>query len=654
MRMRKVGFLLLVISAALMTCTRTPKIPTRLFRLIDHLNRQNILQSPVSQITLTPQTQDRIFPVKSYPLTDSGSGDNPYGLKRKLQMEGEERNIIFSPPGSEFQFFPKLTRDSKLEFGIGIIRQGDSQPSPTAAREEDQGINFLITLESQDRKRTIFQKYLSLPSGREGPEFIFSRQTIVLPYEMEDAILTLSTQGDGYHFSFWINPVVYRAASATRRVILISIDTLRADHLGCYGYARETSPHIDALAADSAKFNNTYASSPWTLPSHVSLLTSLHGIHHQVYYDDEKIPVELITLADQFREAGFFCSAITGGGFVSSVYGFSKGFDTYNEGEGGVFRQDSAERVFRAASIWIEQHEDRDFFLFIHTYQPHSPYACPNPYNVMFLNEQSKVANIELIGHLGGKNSIFKPLSEDKRRNIIDLYDGEIRYTDDKLIGPLISRLKERGLYEGAMIIFTSDHGEEFFEHGGWGHGHSVYDESLKVPLLIKFPGSKFRGENWNNIVSLVDIMPTVLDEMEIDYSGLELDGKSLFPVLQGKEHKDRAFLADVGGNLMNSHIPQRIATNLGKEKLIVSQRFTPEDLDFFAFPPPQPGPVELYDLLHDPTEKSNSVNERSEFVSRMVKALNDFYSQAKKIKVGKARVDERLRDQLKALGYLK
>ena len=654
MRMRKVIFLLLVISAALLTCTRSPERPSRLFRLIDHLNQENILQSPVSQITLTPQTQDQVFPIKSYPLTDSGSGDNPYGLKRKLQMEAEERNIIFSPPGSKFQFFPKLTKDSKLEFGIGIIRQRESQPDSAVAIEEDQGINFLITLESQGRKRTIFQKYLSLLSGQEAPEFSFFLQNIELPYEMEDAILTLSTKGEGYHFSFWINPVVYRAASDTRRVILISIDTLRADHLGCYGYDRETSPHIDALAADSAKFNNTYASSPWTLPSHVSLLTSLHGVHHQVYYDDEKMPVELITLADQFREAGFSCGAITGGGFVSSVYGFSKGFDTYNEGEGGVFRQDSAEMVFRAASEWIEKHEDRDFFLFIHTYQPHSPYACPLPYNVMFLNEQSKVGHIDLIGHLGGKNSIFKPLPEDERRNIVALYDGEIRYTDDKLIDPLISQLKERGLYDGSMIIFTSDHGEEFFEHGGWGHGHSVYDESLKVPLLIKFPGSKFKGENWDNIVSLVDIMPTVMDEMEIDYAGLEIDGKSLFPVLQRKEREDRTFLADVGGNLMNSHIPQKIATNQEQEKLIVSRRFTPEDLDFFAFPPPQSGPVELYDLLRDPAEKRNRVNERSEFVSRMVKTLNDFYSQAKKIKVGKARVDERLRDQLKALGYLK
>lgn len=651
---RKVVFLLVLITAMGLTCSHNPEQSSRIFRLIDHLRQENILQTPVSRITALSQSQAQIYPAQSYPLPDSGIGDNPYDLKRKLRLGAAERNIIFSPPGSEFRFFPKLTPDSKLEFGIGIVKKEESQLDRSLETEDDEGINFLITLESQGRKRTIFQKYLSLPSGPEDPDFAFFRHSLELPYEMEDALLTLSTQGKGYHYAFWANPVVYQAAGATRRVILISIDTLRADHLGCYGYDRETSPHIDALAADSAKFDNTYAASPWTLPSHVSLFTSLYGVHHQVYYDDETIPVELVTLADRLRKAGFSCGAITGGGFVSSIYGFSKGFDVYSEGEGGVFHQDSAERVFGSASAWIEQHKDRDFFLFIHTYQPHSPYACPPPYKVMFLNERSKVGHIDLIGHLGGKNSIFKPLPEDERQNIVDLYDGEIRYTDDKLLGPLMARLKEMGLYEETMIVFTSDHGEEFFDHGGWGHGHSVYDESLKVPLLIKFPGSKFQGESWENIVSLVDIMPTILDEMRIDFSGSEFDGQSLFPVLERNENEDRTFMADVGANLMNSHIPQRIATNQGKEKLIVNQKFTPQDLDFFAFPPPPTDPVELYDLRLDPGEKSNKVNEKTGFVSRLVKELNDYYSQAQKRKVGKARVDERLRNQLRALGYLK
>jgi arylsulfatase A-like enzyme len=518
----------------------------------------------------------------------------------------------------------------------------------------EKDVNFMVVLETEGRKRTVFQHYLSPPPVEDGETISFLRQRLDLP-QANNIRLSLITEGDSENLAFWYNPVLFPRGKNSINVILISVDTLRSDHLGCYGYKRETSPHIDSLADDSVMFWNVYASSPWTLPSHVSMLTALHGVHHQVYQDDERMDPAILTLADLLRENHFFCTAFTGGGFVSSVYGFSKGFDMYQEGGGGVHRQNSAEYLSGLVAEWLEQHsKDKNFFLFLHTYQPHDPYACPEPFKDMFLSEDAKWGDINLMGHLGGRPNMFKPLPEAERQNIVDLYDGEVRYTDEGLIGPLLEKLKRLDLYDSTLIVFTSDHGEEFYDHKSWGHGHQLYDESLKVPLLMKFPGSRFRGSKISNIVSLVDVMPTILEELGIDCSEHSLDGKSLFPVIKGEDREDRSFWADIGDNVLDSHVPQKISTNSGYEKIILNKRYTKEGLTFFEFPPPETGPVELYDLKNDPSEKQNIADSRVELVNRLIRAIEGLYGEARKRKSLKPKIDEALKEQLRALGYIK
>lgn len=648
------ALVLLVLFLSVGGCSTAPEPPAKIYRCIDHLNQSNIIRTPLEMLSENQEIPSHHYPLKSSPMLDAGVGENPLLLKRKLRLGGAERNAIFSPPDSEYTFTVSLTKDSVFEFGFGIIRDESSELLAASLEGNSRGVNFIITLEIEGRKKTVFQQYLPPPELQNGQGFSFIRQSVELPYQMEDAVLTLRTQGDQPHFSFWTNPILYPQQRISHNVILISVDTLRADHLGCYGYERDTSPNIDALAEDSFVFLNTYASSPWTLPSHVSMLTSLHGVRHQVYHEDERMDPSLITLADIFRKNQFMCAAFTGGGFVSAAYGFSKGFDSYNEGVGGVFHQNSAERVFRAVSDWIDRQLERDFFLFIHTYQPHSPYACPPPYKVMFLNEHSQFGHVDLIQHIGGKEGIFRPLPDAERQNIVDLYDGEIRYTDEKLIGPLINKLKSTGLYDRTLIIFTSDHGEEFYDHGGWGHGHSLYDESLRVPLILKFPKADFQGRRADTVVSLIDIMPTAIEVMGLNASELEIDGRSLMPIIKSKEEKDRVFIADIGSNVLDSHIPQRIATNRERYKLILSQAYTPEDYDFFAHPPPGIGPVELYDLKNDFREDSNIANNHPQLANDIIRWLNDYYAQVKKMQTGKAQIDQAVREQLKALGYIK
>jgi arylsulfatase A-like enzyme len=655
--MRKITSLVSIIISILILgsvdCKQEQISEFEVYRLIDHLNVENVLLSPHKNLLGLSQESEAAFPAKSYPLLDLGVGDNPFSLKRKLKLGGRDLNVIISPPQSQYAFNIDLCESSVLDFGVGIVREFNSEEE-FERNSEEKGVNFMVVLESESRKRIVFQHYLPPPPVEEWETVSFLRYSVDLP-RAENIRLSLITEGTTENMAFWYNPVLYQKGKNSINVLLISVDTLRADHLGCYGYKRETSPNIDSLASDSVTFLNVYASSPWTLPSHVSMLTSLHGVHHQVYQDDEKMDPDILTLADLLRQNHFFCTAFTGGGFVSSVYGFSKGFDMYQEGGGGVHRQDAAEYLNRLVSEWLDTYSmDKNFFLFVHTYQPHDPYACPKPFKDMFLPEEAKWRHINLMGHLGGRSNLFRPLSEVERQNIIDLYDGEVRYTDEALIGPLIAKLKQLNLYDRTLIAFTSDHGEEFYDHNSWGHGHQLYDESLKVPLLVKFPGSKFRGTKISNIVTLVDVMPTILDELRIDYSELLLDGKSLFPVIQGKDKGDRSFLADIGNNVLNSHVPQKISTNSGTEKFILNRKFAEEDLSFFKYPPPKTGPVELYELANDPQERHNIADKRATLVNQLIRTIDDLYKQARKRKPLKPEIDEDLKEQLRALGYIK
>ena len=647
-----VTFILLALFLLFNSCQKGPERDFKVYRLIDHLKEENILSSPLIPASpLTDLEARKFYPLNFRPLLDLGIGEDPYGIKMKLYLGGVDFNVIFAPPRSEFSYTLSLPQRAVLDFGIGIVRDENSE---RLILDKEKGVNFLITLEHKGRKKTIFQNYVNLPSGQEEDVFFLFRHKIELPRLAKEAQLSLLTQGEKGVFSFWYNPVVYRPPEERKNVILICLDTLRADHLGCYGYPRKTSPNIDSLTTDSALFLNTYASSPWTLPSHVSLFTSLSGVQHQVYYHDEKMDPSLVTLAEILRQHYFFCPAFTGGGFVNPEYGFSKGFDVYYTGEGGVYYHNSAQLVYQIVSQWLERNGDKNFFMFIHTYQPHDPYACPYPYKTMFLDDKPKWRQINLAGYLGEKRGIFRELPEKERQNIIGLYDGEVRYADERLIKPLLEKLKEMNLYDQTMVIFTSDHGEEFYDHRSWLHGHNLYDESLKVPLIIKFPESKFAGKRIETLVRLIDLMPTILEDLGIDFSDYDFDGASLIPLLKNEDAEDRVFLADVGNNVLDSRVPQKITMNWGRYKLILNREFSKEDLRFFLSPPPSIPSMELYDLAQDPYEKRNIASEKNDLVAQLTKKIEEIYRKARKRKEEKIKIDEELKKELKALGYIR
>ena len=320
-------FLTLLLTILPINCTK--KEEPSVYRFIDHLGRENILQSPFQEFGSNPLLLKEKNPslyetAGKSPLRDSGIEENPFLLKKKLKIGPVEINTLLAPPASRYRFAKKISAPSFLEFTYGIRRDREFAQKKEGTRFAE----FSIVIESENKKTEIFKKTLNLFPGQ---PLVFNYKKIDLSeFEGKTIHIHLLTRGSEKSLACWFNPVIYAPQPNTKNVILISLDTLRPDHLGCYGYKRDTSPNMDSLAKDSALFLNTFATSPWTLPSHVSLLTSLNCINHQVYQSHQTMDPSLPTLADLLRTRDYFNGAITGGGFVSGQYGFSKGFDSYH------------------------------------------------------------------------------------------------------------------------------------------------------------------------------------------------------------------------------------------------------------------------------------------------------------------------------------
>ena len=623
-------------------------------RLADRLGRADIRESPL--LGRDSNALAAFFPMESAPVVEAGAGENGLGLKRKLNLGSAEVDILFAPPKSEYAIDLDIPENAALDFGTGIVRDAHSEALRGGQAGPDAGVDFVVYLESGGRRKTLFERHLALPPRREARTVNFSRNNVALPAGARKGRIVLLTGGRGDLFSFWTNPVVYSRTRRRPNVILVSIDTLRADHVGAYGYGRPTTPALDALAKDGVRFANAYASSPWTLPSHATLLTGTEAARHKVRYEDERLDPGLATLADLMRSAGYFCGATTGGGFLSPAYGFSKGFSSYEMGQGDIAGPRLAEAAARAALAWLEANADKEFFLFLHTYQVHSPYFSPPPYDTMFTGPGAKWKKFDTMEDLGGKLAFYKPLSEDERRNVVGLYDGEIRYTDDALIGPVVAALKKRGLYDDTLVVVLSDHGEEFYEHGSWGHSHDVYDESLRVPLVMKFPKSRRAGAGPAPVVRLTDVLPTILEEAGVPFDPAAFDGRSLRPVIDGRETADRPVTADLADNVLGYRTPQRIAVSAGRDKLIMNEAFKAEALAPFPAPPPAAPPIELYDLARDPGERANLVADPAKAAAGrdLARTASGLAKVLQAKGAAKSGMTKALEEQLRALGYIR
>ncbi len=398
---KRVVYLLFAAALGVVSCRRAPESDFRILRLVDLLEAKNVAASPFASGALDPADPVN-FHEKNRPLLDRGVLKDPYGLKRKLFLRGSDMNTLVAPPGSIYAFDFDLPKNALLEFGVGVVRGENSETVRKRLSATEGGIRFRVQFEMSGRTKTLFLESVEQPPLVEGQGLKLIPERVALPPAGGKARITFLTEGPEGAFAFWANPLVIRTGARARRVILISIDTLRADHLGCYGYRKNTTPHADALAADGALFTDVYAPCSWTLPSHVSLLTSLSCFRHGVNLETDRMEETRPTLADVLRSEGFLCAGIHGGGFLSPLFGFSKGFDVYKRAETSLWTSDAAGQVSAAAADWIEANKDRDFFLFVHTYQLHDPYIPPAPYDTKFQDAPTSLKMINVGGHLGG------------------------------------------------------------------------------------------------------------------------------------------------------------------------------------------------------------------------------------------------------------
>ncbi|MEM6956755.1 MAG: sulfatase [Myxococcota bacterium] len=327
-----------------------------------------------------------------------------------------------------------------------------------------------------------------------------------------------------------------------RNVIMLTIDTLRASKLRPYNArTRVRTPAFTAFANENANFQLAQSSENWTKPSVASILTSLFPVTHTAKNDGSVLPSTTLMLSEVFQRNNFDTASFLANGHVSRESGFGRGWDHYTN----YIRQNEsteAENVFGEAAEWIEEHKDNRFFVYIQTIDPHVPYDPPDNYLRMYdarTNYTGRVRNRSTAQQLSEAKNDDNYFDESDVRRLTALHDAEITQ-HDHFFGEFVDQLKDWDLWDNTIFVITSDHGEEFNEHGSWGHGHSVYQELLHVPLAMRWPGVTDSGRSITHAVSTMDIGPTV-----VEAAGLEVpevfEGRSLVPFLQGGRRADPA-----------------------------------------------------------------------------------------------------------------
>ncbi len=328
---------------------------------------------------------------------------------------------------------------------------------------------------------------------------------------------------------------------------MISIDSLRADHLGCYGYERDTSPTIDWLAAEGVRFDSAISTTSWTLPAHAALFTGLYDSSHGLVDDGLRLSDHHVTLAEMLRDAGYRTAGFYGGPYLHPSFGLAQGFEHYEScmsltPAGGAVhlsgesvhaashRDVTGPRTAAAFASWLATADDRPFFIFLHLWDVHYDYTPPKEYIDLFDPDYDGEASAE--GFITNK-AVHAGMPARDLERIIALYDAEIRFTDD-MIARMLQTLDNAGRLEGTLIVITADHGDEFFEHGGKGHRHSLFDEVIRVPLIIHWAGRNDRGLIVPDQVRLIDIMPTILALVGAP-APADIQGRNLGPLLRGE-----------------------------------------------------------------------------------------------------------------------
>jgi arylsulfatase A-like enzyme len=419
-----------------------------------------------------------------------------------------------------------------------------------------------------------------------------------------------------------------------RNVVFILVDTLRADHLGAWGYSRPTSPNVDALARESLRFDSARSQASCTFPSANSILTSRYpsAFLGQPAEHELGIPDNIPSIAEILKQRGFRTAAVSASPVVRNTpgrfnpgAGFGRGFDSFHED--CVWK--SAACVNRAALPLLESKDERPFFLYLHYLDPHGPYAPPKNHRRRWaLGKPDKKfirdGNPNPIGDMLYKGAPDPGATPADIQYLIDLYDEEIAFFDSQF-ADLMKALRKSGRLDDTILVFTADHGEEFLEHGHIKHCRTLFDSSIRIPMILHIPGVE--AKTLKQPVQNLDLLPTILDYLGVDTKGLKFEGESLRPAIEGTGKLDPRQYG-MQGTL-------RSAAD-GRHKLI-------HDLSNGSF--------ELYDLHADPKEKTDRLRQDRRAFHGLRELLTSWLGRTE----GKGKAEESLEAErkLRSLGYL-
>ncbi len=420
-------------------------------------------------------------------------------------------------------------------------------------------------------------------------------------------------------------------------MVLIVVDTLRADHLGVYGYDRPTSPNLDSWARKAVVFEQALAPSSWTLPTFGSILTgqipSRHAAGSRVRMSDRKttrsLDENLPTLPEALRTAGFGTAAIVNNPWLRPRFGLDRGFDSYDYRSTNNQKGLRGNEVVDLALAWIEEHQAAPFFLLVHLFDPHLTYDAPAPFQGRFTSDYQDFA---LPANQPKEiRSRLDSLSAGQRSFITAAYDEEVAFVDQEL-GRFFETLRRRELWSSLLVVLTSDHGEEFFEHGGFEHGHSMHQEVVRVPLLFWGPG--IGGRRQPMPASLVDLTPTILEAVGVEHSE-RYAGLSLWPTLtRGQRLSERSLVSE--GTLYGAERKSIIRWPL---KLTTKGKARE---------------LRLFDLADDPLEHNDLAGVRPEQVARLRRELDATTRRAREQAAGEEMtLEDTTVEELRALGYV-
>jgi arylsulfatase A-like enzyme len=439
--------------------------------------------------------------------------------------------------------------------------------------------------------------------------------------------------------------------------VLVSLDDVGAKHVSAYGYARETTPHLDAVAREGLLFESAYVQQTWTLTSHLTMMTGLDPRAHGASRT-HSVPPSVSTLAELLWNHGFATAAFTGAvAWMRPRYGLGRGFETYEMGASDA-RLDAPRAVrwlAQQARLEAEDPEHR-FFLFVHFFDAHSDAGTPLPYYLADpgdFDPHLYVPEGRRWEHSGGTELLMRLVregaSEEDRAFATAYYDAGVRYVDEYGVGPIVAALDEHGLAENTLLVLTADHGEEIFEHGSALHGFP-HQETARVPLVLRGPGIP-RGARTPHLAALVDLMPTLLSLLGLPVPE-DVQGRDLGPLLHGGGPVNEAVFVD-GGHGASRAYPSMVVADLDGQRWSYLVAVEGREGDLV---PQRPG--ELYDMAQDPGQQHDLAASRPELAARLEQMLVARLGEAEALsrRLGGARESIGLSDEerrhLRELGY--